>query len=97
MNQPKFSMPEMMLGVLICLLFDAMATIVGVFSFGIGSSFVKIPSFLIFELWFHLKGIKEEKSPIGPILKRMGIQAIPLIPTLTGTFLYKTLQVNHHK
>lgn len=97
MEQPKFSMVEIMLGVMICLFFDALASLVGIISFGIGASLIKIPSWLIFTLWFRFKGIKEKQSPLGAILKPIGVQAIPFIPTLTGTFLYKTWKVNHAK
>lgn len=91
----KFGAVEIVIGTLICIIVD----IVAFFADGaalVGGWVVQALSWLIFVFWFHFKGVQNE-TQMSKILVRFAVQAVPVIPTYTATFLFVVYQANNPK
>lgn len=91
----KFSMAEIILGSLVCIILDIIAAIGDVFSFSILGDLVQWGSWLVFTFWFTIKGCKATSSLAKRYIIPMIVQMIPIIPTLIFTFLITVYMENH--
>lgn len=94
-NQPKFDLVEIILGSIFALLIDALAAIADVFSFAVLGFIVQALSWLLFTLWFTLKGVSVTSSLVKRFLVPIAVQLIPVIPTTIFTFLVTVYMENH--
>ena len=95
MDEKPFSLAEIILGTFLALTIDIVAAIASALSFGFLGFFVHAGTWLIFSLWFTLKGVKVTSSLVKRYLIPMVVQAIPFIPTTTATFLITTYMENN--
>ena len=95
MNQPKFNLVEIILGSLFAFTIDILAAIADFFSFGVLGFLVQGFSWLIFTLWFTLKGVKATASLAKRFIIPVVVQFVPLIPTMIITFLITVYVENH--
>lgn len=95
MEQPKFNLVEIILGSLIALIIDILAAVADFFSFGILGFVAQAISWLVFTLWFTLKGVKATSSLSKRFIIPIITQIIPVIPTMIVTFLTTVYMENH--
>ena len=95
MDQPKFNIVEIILGSLLALTIDILAAIADFFSVGILGLVVQTLSWLMFTLWFTLKGVKVTASLVRRFLVPIAVQFIPFFPTMIFTFLVTVHMENH--
>ncbi len=94
-NQPKFNLVEIILGFLLALVIDVLAAIVDLFSLGVLGFIVQALSWLLFTLWFTLKGVKATSSLVKRFLVPLVVQLVPVVPTMIFTFLVTVYMENH--
>ncbi len=94
-NQPKFNLVEIILGSFFALVIDALAAIADFYSLGVLGFVVQALSWLLFTLWFTLKGVKIISSLVKRFLVPIAVQLIPFIPTMIFTFLVTVYMENH--
>lgn len=94
-GSPKFTLAEIILGSLVCIILDIIAAIGDFFSFSILGDLVQWASWLVFTFWFTIKGCTVTSGLVKRYLIPMLIDMIPVIPTLTPTFLVTTYMENH--
>lgn len=85
-------MAEIVVGTMLCILVDILALVLAPETADAGNAIVHWLVWFIFVFWFHFKGIKSETN-FANILKRLGIQIIPL--TYTLSFLWVVRKTNH--
>ena len=95
MDQPKFNFVEIILGSLIALTIDGLGAIADFFGIAILGFFVQALSWLMFTLWFTLKGVKATASLVRRFLVPISVQLVPFIPTMIFTFLVSVYMENH--
>ena len=95
MDQPKFSLVEIILGTLFSILIDILAAIADFFTIGILGFFIQALTWLVFTFWFTIKGVKATASLAKRFIIPIAVQIVPLIPTLAATFLVTTYLENH--
>ncbi len=94
-DEKPFSLVEIIFGTLIALIIDVVAAIASAFSLGILGFFVHAGTWLVFTLWFTIKGLGVTASLARRYFLPMAIQAIPFLPTTTVTFLMVTYMENN--
>jgi xanthosine utilization system XapX-like protein len=95
MDEPAFSLAEIILGTFFALIIDIIAAVASLFSFGLLGILVHSGTWLIFTLWFTIKGVKVTASLVRRYILPIAVQAIPFLPTTTATFLVTTYMENH--
>ena len=95
MDEPAFSTAEIILGTFFALIIDVIAAIASVFSFGLLGILVHSGTWLIFTLWFTIKGVRVTASFARRYLIPIAVQAIPFLPTTTATFLVTIYMENN--
>ncbi len=95
MDEKLFSLAEIILGVLFALVIDLLAAIASALSAGVLGAVVHAFTWLLFSLWFTIKGAKITNSLAGRYLIPIAAQAIPFLPTTTATFLVSTYMENN--
>lgn len=95
MDEKLFSLVEIIIGTMLAIIIDIIAAIASALSIGILGAFVHAGTWLIFSLWFTLKGANITNSLAGRYLIPIGVQAIPFLPTTTATFLVTTYMENN--
>ncbi len=95
MDQPKFNLVEIILGSLFAFTIDILAAITDLLSFGILGFLVQGFSWLMFTLWFTLKGVKATASLAKRFIIPIVVQFVPILPTMTITFLITVYMENH--
>jgi hypothetical protein len=96
-QDPKFSKIEIIIGLFFTLLLDSISLVVDVVAMDIGW-LIQIPTWLIFTLWFVLKGVKNTNTLSKRFLMPIFLQAMPdwLIPfQLSLSFILTTFFENH--
>lgn len=96
-QDPKFSIIEIVIGVFFTLFLDFTSLIFDVVALNIGW-LIQIPSWLVFTLWFTLKGVKNTNSLVKRFLMPIFLQAMPdwLIPfQLSLSFILTVLFENY--
>jgi len=94
-NTPKFSLVELIFGTLICLGIDALSALGDLLSVGIFGFFIQTLSWLVFTFWFTIKGAKETATLIKRFVLPIIVQIVPVLPTMTATFLVTAYFENH--
>lgn len=94
-NNPKFTLTEIILGTLVCIILSIIAAIGDVFSFSILGDLVRWGSWLVFTFWFTIKGCTVTSGLVKRFLVPMLVEMIPIVPTLVVTFLVTTYMENH--
>lgn len=92
----KFSYTEVFLGILVCVALDAFAFFVlEVETVTIGASIFQIIVWLIFTFWFTIKGCTGTSGLVKRYLLPILLDALPVIPPLTISFLATWLWEDH--
>ncbi len=94
MSTPKFNLIEIILGSMVALLIDIVSIFADLLA-GVGGFIVQSLSWLLFTLWFHLKGAKATASLVRRFLIPIAVQIVPVIPTQIFTFLVSVYMENH--
>lgn len=80
---------------MIALIIDLIAAIQSVFTFGFLGAATHAGTWLLFSFWFTMKGAKATSSLMGRYIIPLAVQAIPVLPTTTATFLVSTYIENN--
>ena len=94
-DEKSFSLVEIIFGTIAAITIDVIAAFASAFSLGILGFFVHAGTWLIFTLWFTIKGVNVTASLAKRYLLPMMVQAIPFLPTTTATFLMITYMENN--
>ncbi|MDP3974947.1 MAG: hypothetical protein Q8P88_01510 [Candidatus Jorgensenbacteria bacterium] len=94
MNGPKFNLVEVILGSMVALLIDIVSIFADLLA-GIGGFVIQTLSWLLFTLWFTLKGATATANLVRRFLVPIGAQLVPFIPTQIFTFLASVYMENH--
>jgi len=94
-NRPKFITAEIVLGTLVAGAIDVISAIADFLGGGILGFIVQGLSWLMFTLWFTMKGVKLTASLAKRFLVPIAVQAVPVIPTMMITFLATVYMENH--
>ena len=94
MEKPKFNLVEILFGSLVALVIDIVSAIADVAA-GIGGFFIQSLTWLLFTLWFTLKGATATANLVRRFLVPIGVQIIPVLPTQIFTFLVSVYMENH--
>lgn len=94
-DAPKFSLLEMIVGTMICLVIDFLAALGDLLSVGVFGFLIQALSWLVFTFWFTIKGVKATATLSKRFLIPIIVQILPIIPTITITFLATAYFENH--
>ncbi len=94
-QEKPFTLAEIMLGTFVALIVDGVAAAASLISVGVFGFFVHSISWLIFTLWFTIKGVGATSSLAKRYLIPIAAQAIPFLPTTTAAFLITTYIENN--
>lgn len=92
---PKFSLVEMIIGAMICLFIDFLAALGDLLSAGVFGFLIQALSWLVFTFWFTIKGARATATLSKRFVIPIIIQIVPIIPTITATFLVTVYFENH--
>ena len=93
MNAPKFSLVEIILGSIVALIIDVVSAFADLLA-RVGGFVIQTLSWLLFTLWFTLKGATATANLVRRFLVPIGAQLVPFIPTQIFTFLVSTYMEN---
>lgn len=94
MDGPKFNLVETIFGAAVALAIDIISFFAD-FLFGVGGFIVQTLTWLLFTLWFTLKGVKATATLVRRFLVPIAVQLVPFIPTQVFTFLATVYMENH--
>lgn len=94
MDGPKFNLVEVIFGSMIALLIDVVSIFADLLA-GVGGFVVQSLSWLLFTLWFTLKGATASANLVRRFLVPIAVQIVPFIPTQIFTFLVSVYMENH--
>lgn len=94
MNKPKFNLVEIILGSTIALLIDFVSIFADLLA-GVGGFVIQTLSWLLFTLWFQLKGATATANLVRRFLVPIAAQIIPFVPTQIFTFAASVYMENH--
>lgn len=94
MDGPKFNLVEVILGSLVAIVIDIVSAFADAAA-GIGGFIVQSLSWLLFTLYFYLKGATVTANLTRRFLVPIAVQLVPVIPTQIFTFLVSVYMENH--
>ncbi|MFH0806643.1 MAG: hypothetical protein V1885_02890 [Candidatus Brennerbacteria bacterium] len=94
MDGPKFNLVEIIFGSMIALLIDIVSAFADLLA-GVGGFVIQSLSWLLFTLWFQLKGATASANLVRRFLVPIATQIIPFVPTQIFTFLASVYMENH--